>query len=362
MKRVKSLHLSGAHLIQTFKSQNQQLALRRYWTLERQAQFLSQYYDLLTHGYPPALSLRLLQSKFKVDALSPIFQACETGQALSEALQSLGFEKRTLYLLQLHEAKNALLLGLEKAHQFLAQHTTVKAEFYKKMIYPAQLFVLTGVGIGGLLVFFMPQLEQFYLSLNLTPNTQYLNAIFITLGTLFLLICGGVSGLFLTLKLSKPTHLKRLYQIYTSACCQRVTQTAFSYYYATQWLLFLNCGSSFKETLQTMSQFESIPLIKHSIDSMLRALFEGENLSDVIQSSPLFTSYFKLIVEHGLAVGNLEIALTRYQKEQFTHLNHVMNQLFKGLQFILLLAVGLIIIFIYLSILQPVFDLMQLIQ
>ena len=333
----------------------------RYWTPQRQLLFLTQYADLGHAGYSSATSLTILKTKFKASALHPIVTTCEQGEPLSFCLEQLKFDRRAIYFIRLYELKQLPLMGVLKAAQFLQTQTQLKQECMQHLRYPLQLFGLTLLAIFGILIFFIPQIEQFYQTLHLEQETSYFNSI---IGVILCLLACVFCFLFMALITRYATSHRLLYHLnsfyFLTPALNRASQTLASYYFASQWLLFLNCGSSFKETLESMAEFEDVPFIKHTILTLLIPLSAGHSLESVIQDSHLFTPYFKLIVNHGLALGCFESTLTHFQTEQFTSIRHRFSQLFKGIQLIFLLCIGLMIIFLYLSLLQPVFDMMQL--
>ncbi len=110
-----------------------------------------------------------------------------------------------------------------------------------------------------------------------------------------------------------------------------------------------------------MRSFENIPFVRHIIDELQQRLENGISLGDLFEKSPYFTAYFKLIMKHALQLAKVHQELKTYSTEEFKRLTQHMNTLFKTIQFIFLALIGLIIVLIYLSLLQPVFQMAELI-
>ena len=110
-----------------------------------------------------------------------------------------------------------------------------------------------------------------------------------------------------------------------------------------------------------MQEFEDIYLIQTIIDEFQKQLELGISLETVIEKSPYFTPYFKLIMKHSLEIGQVPAELNHYTKKEIINLSNGLNQAFKIIQTTFLILIGIIICLIYLSLLQPVFQMTELI-
>ena len=81
----------------------------------------------------------------------------------------------------------------------------------------------------------------------------------------------------------------------------------------------------------------------------------------LFQNKDCFTPYFRLIPIHSLRIGKLDQELKTFITMELTSLNTGITSLIKGVQGGLLALVGILIALLYLSILQPVFDLITVI-
>ena len=328
--------------------------LTTYFSLNRQADLLRHYHELMSIGYSQSLALSLLSYQFKASYIQQIQRICEQGQPLSLAFEQLNFDERVIYFIKSHEAKHFPLVGIQKSVDYLEQRQRLQKQFKKELRYPLQLLVLCAIALMAFVYFFLPQLNSFYSSMNLQMNTTTFDLIIMILTGLMTLLSGCFLIFFWL--------LKRKAQFLLSSSCCRFLQPFFSYYYGMQWQLFLSCGQSFKETLNNMKQFEKNTLILLGLDTLLQPLENGQSLQAVINTSNLFTPYFKQIVCHGLELGQLDVLLNRFLTQQTIIMQRYISAFLKGLQTSALLFVGTLIILIYLSILQPVFDLLQLIN
>ncbi|HAX73512.1 MAG TPA: type II secretion protein F [Firmicutes bacterium] len=331
--------------------------VRPYWTLPLQQQFLTHFSQLLESGYPTSAALDVLAVLFRASEVKKIKTACANGESFSTILKQLNFENRCCYMITCSEQVGALLPGIKKGSEFLKFNGQQRQELLKKVNYPLQLFLGVLVVIGALLIFFVPQIESFYASLNLNSDQSLLNIIIGVIATLLLFILTLSLLIYLTLHIKNKTFQQHIITVLFKF---KLIQKVMSYYFSSQWYLFLSCGLSIKETLQMMNQFETIPLLKLILSTLQEKLEEGYPLDVLFQESPYFSPYFKLILSHALTCGTLESDLQQYQQFEFTYLTGRLNKAFKTIQFTLMLLIGILIILIYLSILQPVFDMLQL--
>lgn len=337
-------------------------SLTRYWTLSLQQKFLTRFSQLLQNGFSISDALHIMATLFKKQAIQPMIDACSHGQHFADTLEQAHFETRIIYMIRCSEQAGALLQGLQKAADYSDFHLKNRSELSKKIRYPLTLFALISLILVAVFTLFMPKIKGFYQSFNLSNNSSLLQGVILIMISTFILLSILTLLIFCILHvqhLSFQTRVKSL--LFRIPLIRPLIQKIFSYYFSSQWLIFLNCGLSLKESLNMMIQFETIPFIRLIIED-LHAQFEaGNSLSNTIQSSSYFTPYFKLTMSHALILGNLTSELNHYSASEFKALSAILNNSFKVIQFSFLLLIGIIIILVYLSILQPVFDMMNLI-
>ena len=337
-------------------------SLTRYWTLSLQQKFLTRFSQLLQNGFSISDALNIMATLFKKQAIQPMIDACSRGQHFADTLEESQFETRIIYMIRCSEQAGALLQGLQKAANYSDFHLKNRSELFKKIRYPLTLFALMSLILIVVFTLFIPKIKSFYQSFNLSGDSSLLQGVILIMIITFILLALLALLIFCILHIQHfgfQTRVKSL--LFRIPLIRPLIQKIFSYYFSSQWLIFLNCGLSLKDSLNMMIQFETIPFIRLIIED-LHAQFEaGNSLSNTIQSSPYFTPYFKLTMSHALILGSLTSELNYYSASEFKTLSALLNNSFKVIQFSFLLLIGVIIILVYLSILQPVFDMMNLI-
>jgi len=104
-----------------------------------------------------------------------------------------------------------------------------------------------------------------------------------------------------------------------------------------------------------------LPLVKLIAEEIEQYSFAGESAEMLFRNLDCFTPYFRLIATHSLRIGKLDQELKTFVEMELASLNTSITGLIKGVQGGLLALVGVLIALLYLSILQPVFDLITII-
>lgn len=337
-------------------------SLKSYWNLSMQQKFLSRFSQLLENGFSIADALIIMKTLFKKQAVDPMITACLQGQSFANTLESCHFEHRIIYMIRSSEQAGALLQGLQKAADYSDFHLKHRSELSKKVRYPLTLFGLMSLILMAVFILFMPKIQSFYDSFNLSGDTNFLQTIFILIGCFIGVIALLTFLITLILKWQSLSFQQYVKQgLFKIPLLRQLMQKIFSYYFSSQWLIFLNCGLSLKESLEMMLKFETIPFIKLIVQEFKNTLEVGTPLELAFHQSPYFTPYFRLTMAHALTLGSIQSELNYYANSEFKQLSSLLNQSFKILQFSLLMLIGIIIILIYLSILQPVFQMIDII-
>jgi type II secretory pathway component PulF len=226
----------------------------------------------------------------------------------------------------------------------------------KKLRYPAFLFITMVAVLIAVYLFFIPQLDSFYDSFNIEGNQDAMNGIIAMIGITLALILALIFFAAYYLKFSKS----RFQWLFKFPGTAKLATRLFSYYFAAQWLMFLETGLPLKESLAMIQTFEKIPMIRVLIAEFVGLLDAGEEIETAISTSGYFTPYFKLIMAHALKIGCAKPELVQFVKTELVGLNALVAATFKIFQSIFLLLIGIMIILLYLSILQPVFEMVQI--
>ena len=334
--------------------------LTRYWTLKMQQKFIDRFTQLLEHGFSISEGLNVMSTLFQKDQIQTLITSCQMGFPFADTLEASGFEHRTIYIIRCNEESGSLLQGLQKARIYCQHHLQNQQEFKKKLRYPLFLFLLMLSILVAVYLFFIPQVDSFYQTFNIDTNQFYFDRIIYLIGGTIGFILLILSFILLILKFDYFPFQQKMKDLFFQCFGFRLlSQKLFTYYFSLQWLMHLESGIDLKESLKTIKSFEKIPMIKVIITEMEEYLEQGESLDSFFHSTPYFTPYFELIISHALTIGCVEEELKHFTKDELTHLTNLINLSLKIVQTFFLMLVGILIVLLYLSILQPVFEMVQ---
>ena len=328
----------------------------RYWTLTLQARFLKRFSQLLLNGFSLMEALEVTAVLFHPAKIQELADSCRQGLPFADALEKARFDRRAVYMVRVSERAGALVQGLTKAQAYTGRLLANREELRKKLRYPLFLFGAMIAAMAGIYFFFIPQLEQFAESFGLEGGLEGIHAILILLGSIFagFGLLGGC--LLYVFKGRSP----KLIDIFNIPFLQKPARRLFSYYFASQWAMFIECGLSLKDSLQTIKDFERVPLLRQMVAGLEKQLMAGQSLGEVVGQGTCFTPYFRLVILHALSIGCVPAELKQFAKEELEAFNAQLNGAFKWIQAVFMLLIGVMIVILYLSLLAPVFNLVNL--
>ena len=336
--------------------------IRRYFTLKMQVKFLTRFTELVENGFSIMDALEVMNTIFSKHFIDLMITACLRGEKFSETLSTLQFEKRIIYIIRASENNNALLKGLQKARDYSDNYLKNREEMKKKLRYPFFLFSMVIIILAAVFIFFIPRLANFYETFGIYGGSSPITGIISVLGFILIAITILIVAVTFVLKFDNNKFQKwNVLWMFKLPGFKILSQKLFSYYFATQISMFIGCGLSLKDSINTIKEFEKIFVIKIIITEFETHLEEGKSIEELIINANYFTPYFRLIVLHSLRIGNLESEFNKFVKSELTNLNFGLSNFIKIFQAVFLALIGCLIILLYLSVLQPVFELIQII-
>ncbi|MBP7842673.1 type II secretion system F family protein [Candidatus Woesebacteria bacterium] len=288
------------------------------------------------------------------------------GKSLADALSRFPKTFDELYV-------NMIAIGeesgnLEKNLSFLSEHLTKEDALRKKiqgaMLYPTIVLVATLIVSMGIGLFILPQFIEFFGSFNveLPVSTKILLAIagfMKNYGVFFFafIILGSTGlGIFVNSKPIKPIWHRIQLRIPIFGKIIRYSQlTNFSRNLG----LLLGSGINVTRSLETTANTVSNLLYREKINKINSYLKRGKNMADVIQKE--MQGEFPLLVARMIAVGeetgNLEETLFYLSDFYENEIDVVTKRLTTVLEPLLLLGIGLVVAFVALAIITPIYEL-----
>lgn len=335
---------------------------RKKLPLKTQVKFLRRFTELVENGFAITEALEIMATFMKPSIIAQMQASCASGAPFSEALKRLKFEPRIVYIIRANEQHHALLKGLQGARNYSQNYLKNRTELARKLRYPLFLFSMVILILAVVFLFFIPRLDDFYATFGIEGGHTAMTGIIAMVSLLLLVLSSLLTIGLLILKYDHDKfQTKCRILIFNLYGLRHLAARLFSYYFATQVEMFISCGLSFKDSMATIRDFETLPLVRVVIKEMEESIESGESVEQIIKACHCFTPYFRLITAHALRLGKLDIELKSFVEAELESLNRLITSLIKIFQGSFLALTGGLIVMLYLSILQPVFELITII-
>lgn len=330
--------------------------------LKIQVKFLRRFTELVENGFAITEALEIMASFMNLSIITQMQEGCAGGVPFSDTLEALKFESRIIYIIRASEQNNALLKGLQGARNYSQNYYENRTELGKKLRYPLFLFSMVMIVLVIVFMFFLPRLDEFYATFAIEDDQAAIVGIITIVSIVLVAFSSIFTVIVLILKYDNDKFQKKCRRLlFNLFGVRQISARLFSYYFATQVEMFISCGLSFKDSIATIRTFETLPLVRVVIKEIEERVENGESTQQIIKECNCFTPYFRLITAHALRLGKLDVELKSFVQAELTSLNMAITSFIKVFQGSFLGLTGGLIILLYLSILQPVFDLITII-
>ncbi|MBG9910124.1 competence protein ComGB [Bacillus xiamenensis] len=336
------------------------------WSKKEQAAFLSKLAQLIQAGYPLIEALTMMNihlSKKQQQRLTPGIQWLLEGEPFYVVLERLHFQREAIAILCFSEKHGSLARALEQSSRFL-EKKAMQIDTFKRMLrYP--IFLMFTVFVVLILVqqMIIPQFSLLYSSMDTRMSWliqgifglfQFLHAFLIIIGCMCLCLFGYGYVFF-----RKKSTLEKLRVISRVPLLFKGMQLMHTYLFSLQLSGLLQAGLSIYESLQAFKQQSYLPFLQEISEQMMRELRKGESMEHQISGSPFFERHFAAVIKHGEASGMLAREMDTYSQFLIENAELKIEKWVSWLQPVIYGLTAFLILIVYLSILLPMYQLME---
>lgn len=331
--------------------------------------FTYQLANMLDAGFPLIEALSLVEEQLPVgylrEAVISIRNNVSEGQSFSQALGEYNeyFSSFYINLVSAGEASGALSAVLQRLATTLESRQQLRGKLASALIYPA-IMLLTSIGVlGFLLVVVVPNVVQLFADAEqalplmtqiLIAVSQFLDQWGWLLALLLLAACVASSwGLqtekghdWLERQLLRLPTVRRL-------VAQRVSETL---------ALLLESGVTIILALEITAKATGFRRVEASLGNVSRSVGQGLGLSDALQQTGHFPTLDVRMIHSGELSGNLEAMLRRVAEAEATHLQRSIERFMGLLEPVIVLMMGLMVGFVAVAVMLPIFEMNELIR
>lgn len=335
--------------------------------------FTRQLFDLIDSGIPllRALGITAHQAKYPrfKEMLNQIYALVQGGASFSEALLHYqdAFSMLYINMIKSGEMSGNLVLILERLSSFLENDEEWRSQVKSSLIYPC-LILIVGIGtIFVLLTFVIPRLTDMFQ--DLSARLPFPTMLLIFISDFFarfwgLMIVGAclLGLLFKRYSLSETgkSQIDRmtLKVPLVGSFVQHSEIARFSRTLST----LLSSGVAIVPALESTSAVLDNAILKTEARKILKCVSAGSSLTESIKLSGFFPDLASSMVAIGEESGRLDTALLKLAISYEKKTESMMKVLTSLLEPLLIAGVGIIIGFVVISMLLPIFQINFVIQ
>jgi general secretion pathway protein F len=331
--------------------------------------FTTELSVLLGAGLPIDRSLNILsevsEEKEMKRIIQSILKSIREGGSFSDALQKhpRSFPRLYVNMIRAGEAGGVLDIVLDKLNEFLESAKELKDSIFSAMIYPAILSLTGGISIIILLTFVLPKFSVIFAELggSIPLSTKVLLGVSSGLRTywwIFLLAIFMVWGIARSYMRSTQGRLRwdalklRLFgdlvrKLETARFCRTLGT-------------LLKSGVSFLQALENSKDVISNQVIASALDNVAKGAKEGKGIAGPLANAGVLPPLALSMIKVGEETGQLDIMLIKVAAAYEKSLKETVRRFVSFLESGMILAMGLVIGFIVISMLMAIFSITDL--
>jgi len=297
--------------------------------------------------------------------LGDVVKHLDNGESLADSLARHGKKFSDLFvnMIRMGEESGNLENNLEYLAEQMEKSFTLRRKVIAALIYPAIILVAT-FGLGGALsVFILPKLIPLFKSLrvDLPASTKFLlwfteliqNYGFYVLGGIVLVVI-----FFILISRLRPVKLVNHAVLLKTPVAGTISKNFNLALFARTLGVLIKSGVPIVESLDIASTTLNNLIYQNQIKEISSKIQKGKQMSVYLKTKKnLFPLTFSRMVEVGEKTGNLEESLTYlagfYEKE----VDNTTQKLSTVLEPVILIVIGLIVAFLSISIITPIYQL-----
>jgi type IV pilus assembly protein PilC len=324
---------------------------------------------MIRAGLPLIDSLEEIENQTKMakfrKVLSVIVNEVENGQYLSSAMALYPkiFDELFTSMVRVGEESGKLSENLDYLAFQLERSDTLKQKVRGALIYPAIVLAAT-FGVIGFVT--LPSLLPIFISLKVTlpPTTQFLfdfshfvvkNAVYIVLSIVVLIV--GLRSIVLVKSVRFFFHKIELYVPVFGTLARNAQLTRFSQILGT----LLTSGVDIVRALQITSASMGNLVYRRELEGIAKNMSkQGETIAEYLARKPkLFPSITERMIRVGEKTGKLDDSLLYISEFYNKEIDNMVGNITTVIEPILLVFLGLIVGFVAISVITPIYKLTE---
>lgn len=346
------------------------LLLKPKVRLKELSLFCRQFATLISAGIPIVSSLHTLYQQTENQslriALQEIVQHLEAGKSLSQSIAQHPriFPPICLNLIEAGELSGSLDHVLDQLANYFEKYHELMEKLRSAITYPLFIIFIAILTIGTVFIFMLPAFTKVIVDLQapiplptavVIKISDFLREDWYKVVILFILLT------YCCKKLVSTAYGKRIYDqnVFCIPVYGKLIRKMYVVRFCRTLAVLLYSGIPLLTSLSVLKNQLQNSVIQQTIDMSIKSLQEGGGLAVQLQRSKVFPPMVSQMIGIGEETGELEKLLNKIADFHEKEVNQLINRLSSLLEPILICLVGGILGIIMLSVLLPIFDIMD---
>ena len=333
-------------------------------------EFSNQVATLIESGISLVTALELLGGQNAKKSLKRIIaglvEEIQGGSSLSQALSRYPktFTNTYCQMIKASEQAGHMEIGLKQSASYLEKQSAVNQKIKSAMMYPA-FVLLMAVGVSILLITVaLPPLVGLFKSLG--ADLPWMTKLLIGAASFFLdrglYVLGGMVILILLaiilLRLPSMKIAKDQFMLKIPVIGKIITERSMQYFCQTTAML-LQAGLRLPVIMDIIIQTNGNRIIRQALIHVRDSLVQGEGLSQPMTENELFPSLLVEMVVVGEKTGAMDTTLITLADFYEKKVSRRIDMLIAMIEPLLTVIVGMVVIFIALSMITPLYSILK---
>jgi type IV pilus assembly protein PilC len=332
--------------------------------------FSRQFATMIDAGIPIVRCLDILTAQTKDPALKEALEAVTAdvkgGLTLNESLAKHPnvFSKLYINMIRAAEVGGILDQILDRLSGFLEYEADIKGKIKSAMMYPVLVLIFSQVMLFVLFSFVLPKFKDIFdgMDVELPPVTAALFAMGDFMSKFWWLILLLLAGAWFGLKAYGKTP-RGGYQLDTirlkfpivGELALKMSVARFSRTFGT----LINSGVPMMRSLEIVGETLGNKVLAEAVEDTRTAIREGQKLSAPLENSKLFPSMVVCMIDIGEESGRLSEMLVKVGDFYDSEVEQTVKGLTSMIEPMLIIFLGVVVGFIAISIMTPIFKLVN---
>ena len=332
--------------------------------------FSRQFATMIDAGISIIKCLDILENQTKDEVLKPVIgqsmRDVKSGMSLTDAFAKHPnvFSKLYVNMIRAAELGGVLDAVLDRLAGFLETEMDIRTKIKSAMMYPIIVLVFSVLMICALFLFVLPKFKEIFTSMDveMPPATRLLfdgSAIFksywyIPLG----LVVGGV--ILLRMMQKKPEGRYRIDMLKLKApvvgeIVQKMAISRFARTFGT----LVSSGVPMMRALEIVGETAGNTVIARAVDTARESVREGQKISAPLEASGMFPTMVTHMIDVGEETGRLSEMLIKVSDFYDREVDAAVKGLTSMIEPLLIVFMGVVVGFIAISVMGPIFKLVS---